>query len=72
MISYNIYTTPKDKYITITISNDTQLISVTNRSLKVMIIDMTEVKDTRYIDISLERFNKLIQKVARKILCTVQ
>lgn len=72
MISYNIYTTPKDDYITCTISNDKILISVTNCSLIAMIIDLTEVKDTRYIDISPERFNKLIQKATRKLLCTVQ
>lgn len=72
MISYNIYTTPKDDYITYTISNDKILISVDSYSFRAMIIDMTEVKDTRYIDISPERFNKLVQKVARKILCTVQ
>lgn len=72
MISYNIYITPKDDYITCTISNDKILISVDGYSFRAMIIDMTEVKDTRYIDISPERFNKLVQKAARKILCTVQ
>ena len=71
MISYNIYTIPKDNYMTCTISNDKTLISADSYSFRVMIIDMTEVKDTRYIDISPERFNKLVQKATRKILCTL-
>lgn len=71
MISYNIYTTPEDNYITCTISNDKILISADSCTFRAMIIDMTEVKDTRYIDISPERFNKLVHKVTRKILCTI-
>lgn len=72
MINYNIYANPKDNYISIMISDNMRIISVTNCRLRVMIIDRTEVKDTKYIEISPDRFNKLVQKAARKILCTVQ
>lgn len=71
MISYNIYTTPKEDYITCTISNDKVLISASNRSNYVYIIYQDD-KESRYIEVSPERINKFIQKQARKLLCTVQ
>lgn len=71
MISYNIYTTPKEDYINCTISNDKVLISVSNCLTYISII-YEDDRESRRIEVSTERINKLIQKVARKILCTVQ
>lgn len=72
MISYDLCSTPKDNYISIMISDDKRLISVSSYSLTVRVIDKIGDKDTKYIEISPDRFNKLVQKVTRKILCTVQ
>lgn len=71
MISYNIYTTPKEDYISCTISNDKVLISASNRLTYISII-YEDDRESRRMEVSTERINKFIQKVARKILCTVQ
>lgn len=71
MISYNLYTTPKEDYITCTISNGKVLISVSNCLTYISII-YEDDRENRRIEVSTERINKFIQKVARKILCTVQ
>lgn len=71
MISYNIYTTPKEDYIDCTISNDKVLISASN-CLNYISIIYEDDRETRRMKVSGERINKFIQKVARKILCTVQ
>lgn len=71
MISYNIYTTPKDDYITCTVSNDKLLISASNYLPYISVV-YEDDRESRRIVISSERINKFIQKVARKILCTVQ
>lgn len=71
MISYNIYTTPKEDYISCTISNDKVLISASNCLTYISII-YEDDRENRRIEVSTERINKFIQKVARKILCTVQ
>lgn len=71
MISYNIYTTPKEDYISCTISNDKVLISASNCLTYISII-YEDDRESRRMEVSTERINKFIQKVARKILCTVQ
>lgn len=71
MISYNIYTTPKEDYIGCTISNDKVSISASN-CLNYISIIYEDDRETRRMKVSSERINKFIQKVARKILCTVQ
>lgn len=71
MINYSIYATPKQDYISCTISNDKVLISASNYLAYVTIIYEDDRKSRR-IEVSTERINKFIQKVARKILCTVQ
>lgn len=71
MISYNIYTNPKEDYIACTISNDKVLISASNYLNYVSIIYKDD-KESRYIKVSPERINKFIQKQAWKLLCTVQ
>lgn len=71
MISYSIYTTPENDYITCSISNDKILIVADSITSRAKIMDMTDVKDNRYINISPERFNKLVHKVIRKVLCTL-
>jgi hypothetical protein len=71
MISYNIYTTPKEDYISCTISNDKVLISASNCLTYISII-YEDDRENRRMEVSTERINKFIQKVARKILCTVQ
>ena len=71
MISYNIYTTPKEDYISCTISNDKVLISASNCLTYISII-YEDDRESRRMEVSTERINKFIQKAARKILCTVQ
>lgn len=71
MISYNIYATPKEDYISCTISNDKVLISASNCLTYISII-YEDDRENRRMEVSTERINKFIQKVARKILCTVQ
>lgn len=71
MISYHICTTPKENYISCTVSNDKVLISVSNYLTYISIIYEDDRKNRR-IEVSPERINKFIQKAARKILCTVQ
>lgn len=71
MISYHIYTTPKEDYVSCTISNDKVLISASN-CLNYVSVIYEDDKKNRRIEVSTERINKLLQKVARKILCTVQ
>ena len=72
MISYNLYSTPKENYITGTISNDTRMIAFSNYLTSVRIIFQDGLTESKEIQITKERFNKLVQRVARKILCTVQ
>lgn len=71
MISYDIYTTPKEDYISCTISNGKVLISASN-CLPYISIIYEDDRENRRMGVSTERINKFIQKVARKILCTVQ
>lgn len=71
MISYDLCSSPKDNYIAIMISDDRRLISVANYAFTVRIIDKVGDRDTKYITISPERFNKLVRKATRKILCTL-
>lgn len=71
MITYNLYTTPKEDYISCTISNDKVLISASNCLTYISII-YEDDRENRRMEVSTERINKFIQKVARKILCTVQ
>lgn len=71
MISYHIYTTPKEDYVSCTISNDKVLISASN-CLNYVSVIYEDDKKNRRMEVSTERINKFIQKVARKILCTVQ
>lgn len=71
MISYHIYTTPKENYISCTVSNDKVLISASNCLTYISIIYKDD-RENRRMEVSTERINKFIQKVARKILCTVQ
>lgn len=70
MISYNIYTTPKEDYISCTVSNDKVLISANNCLTYISLIYEDDRKNRR-IKLSPERINKFIQKVARGILCTL-
>lgn len=71
MITYNLYTTPKEDYISCTISNDKVLISASNCLTYISII-YEDDRENRRMEVSTERINKFIQKVARKILCIVQ
>lgn len=71
MITYNLYTTPKEDYISCTISNDKVLISASNCLTYISII-YEDDRENRRMEVSTERINKFIQKVARRILCTVQ
>ena len=71
MISYHIYTTPKEDYVSCTISNDKVLISASN-CLNYVSVIYEDDKKNRRMEVSTERINKFIQKVARKILCTAQ
>lgn len=71
MISYHIYITPKEDYVSCTISNDKVLISASN-CLNYVSVIYEDDKKNRRIKVSTERINKLLQKVAREILCTVQ
>lgn len=71
MISYNICTTPKEDYISCTISNDKVWISASNCLTYISII-YEDDRESRRMEVSTERINKFIQKVARKILCTAQ
>jgi hypothetical protein len=71
MISCHIYTTPKEDYVSCTISNDKVLISASN-CLNYVSVIYEDDKKNRRMEVSTERINKFIQKVARKILCTAQ
>lgn len=71
MINYNIYVTPKQDYITCTISNDKVVISASNHLNYISII-YEDNKKNRRINVSPERINKFIQRATRKILCTVR
>ena len=71
MISYHIYTTPKEDYISCTVSNDKVLVSASNCLTYISLIYEDDSKNRR-IELSPERINKFIQKVAGRILCTVQ
>lgn len=70
MISYHIDTTPKEGYINCTVSNDKVLISASNCLTYISLIYEDDRKNRR-IELSPKRINKFIQKVARRILCTV-
>ena len=70
MISYNIYITPKEDYITCSVSNDKVLISASNYLSYINII-YEDGRVNKRIKVSPERIDKFIQKVARKILCTL-
>lgn len=70
MINYHIYTTPKEDYISCTVSNDKVLISASNCLTYISLIYEDDRKNRR-IELSPERINKFIQKVARRILCTL-
>ena len=71
MISYHIYITPKEDYISCTVSNDKVLVSASNYLTYISLIYEDDSKNRR-IELSPKRINKFIQKVARRILCTVQ
>lgn len=69
MISYSIYVTPKDNYISITMSDEKRLVVVSSYLPEARLIE--DDKETKYIKVSHKRFNKLKQKVVRKVLCTL-
>lgn len=67
---YNLYTNNETNYITLMKSNEYKILTYDSYT-KVLCL-LRNNKPTRYIEVSDERVKKLIQKIARKILCTVQ